>query len=139
MKKSRRFRKRHNKGLPRMKENVQVSTPEPRPKPKTYEVLQVDSDDELAIVRMTAREIFEENCVGHTPETYTGLDEVQIRDRMRVQAGRRVLLEDKWHPEDVSTVAEACTDYILEFREMKKLDAAQINRVAVPATPPQRK
>ena len=122
------------------KEDIQVSTPESRTKPKTYEVMQIDSDDELGIVRMTAREIFEINCAGQDPETFEGLDPEQIRARMRAQASRQVLLEDKWHPEDVSTIAEACTDYIIEFREMKKLDTRQLNtNIRMPAEPVSRK
>src|SRR5512132_3395523 len=123
MKKSKRTNKKlQSRTSPRIKEDIQVSTPEQRTKPKTYEVMQIDTDDELGIVRMTAREIFEQNCEGQGPDAFDGLNPEQIRARMHAQASRRVLLEDKWHPEDVSTIAEACTDYILEFREMQKLD-----------------
>jgi len=140
MKKSKRTNKKlTSRTPPRMNENIQVSTPEPRTKPKTYEVMQIDSDDELGVVRMTAREIFEQNCAGQNPEAYEEMDPEQIRARMRAQASRRVLLEDIWHPDDVSTIAEACTDYILEFREMKKLDTRQLNSVRMPAEPVPRK
>ncbi len=141
MKKSKRTNQKQFSRTPRhITEDIQVSTPEPRTKPKTYEVMQIDSDDELGIVRMTAREIFEQNCVGQNPDTFEGLDLDQIRARMRAQASRQVLLEDKWHPEDVSTIAEACTDYIMEFRELKKLDGQQLNtNVRVPAEPIPRK
>jgi hypothetical protein len=123
----------------RMKENIQTSTPESRTKPRTYEVLQIDTDDELGVVRMTAREIFEQNCAGQDPEAFDGLNPEQIRARMHALASRQVLLEDKWHPEDVRTIADACTDYILEFREMKKLDSQQLNSVRMPAEPIPRK
>lgn len=140
MKKSKRTNKKLTSRTPsRKKEDIQASTPESRMKPKTYEVMQIDGDDELGVVRMTAREIFEQNCAGETPESYDGMDEWQIRSRMHAQASRRVLLEDVWHPDDVGTIAEACTDYVLEFREMKKLDTRQINSVRVPATPVPRK
>lgn len=137
--------KRTNKKLlgrvsARVKKDIQVSTPEQRMKPKTYEVMQIDTDDELGIVRMTAREIFELNCAGQAPEAFDGMDPDQIKAQMRAQAGRLVLLEDKWHPEDVGTIAEACTDYIIEFREMKKLDGQQLNtRMRMPAEPVLRK
>jgi hypothetical protein len=135
--------KRTNKTLlsrttPPMKENIQTSTSEPRMKPKTYQVMQIDSDDEFGVVRMTAREIFEQNCAGQELDSFDGMSPEQIRARMRAQASRKVLLEDVWHPEDVGTVAEACTDYILEFREMKKLDAQQMNNVRAPAEAVQR-
>ena len=134
MKKSKRANKKlTSRTLPPMKEDIQVSTPEPRTKPKTYEVMQIDSDDELGVVRMTAREIFEQNCRGEDPAAYEGMDEGQIRARMRAQASRKVLLEDAWHPDDVGTIAEACTDYIIEFRRMKKMDTSQLNRTRVPA------
>jgi hypothetical protein len=140
MKKSKRTNKKlQSRPSPRIKEDIQVSTPEARMRPKTYEVMQIDSDDELGIVRMTAREIFELNCAGQDPEAFEGLDLNQIRARMRAQASRQVLLEDKWHPEDVSTIAEACTDYVIEFREMKKLDTQQLNSVRMPAEPIPRK
>ncbi len=140
MKKSKRTNKKLTGRPPRRTQvNIQMSTPESRTKPKTYEVMQIDGDDELGIVRMTAREIFEQNCVGENPDAYEGLDEGQIRARMRAQASRRVLLEDTWHPEDVGTVAEACTDYVLEFRELKKLDTQQMNSVRMPAEPVSRK
>lgn len=140
MKKSKRTNKKlTSRTPPRRKEDIQASTPEQRTKPKTYEVMQIDGDDEPGVVRMTAREIFEQNCAGETPESYDGLDEGQIHSRMRAQASRRVLLEDIWHPDDVSTIAEACTDYIMESREMKKLDTRQMNSVRVPATPVPRK
>lgn len=140
MKKSKRTNKKlQSRTSPRIKEDIQVSTPEQRTKPKTYEVMQIDTDDELGIVRMTAREIFEQNCAGQDPDAFDGLNPEQIRARMHAQASRRVLLEDKWHPEDVSTIAEACTDYILEFREMKKLDTQQLNSVRMPAEPIPRK
>ncbi len=141
MKKSKRTNKKLTSRPPsRMKEDIQTSTPESRRKPKTYEIMQIDTDDELGIVRMTAREIFEENCSGQTPEAFEGMDERQIRARMRAQASRQVLLEDKWHPEDVGTIAEACTDYILEFREMERLDGQQLNTtVRMPAEPIPRK
>lgn len=137
MKKSKRTNKTLTSRPPsRIKEEIQTSTPESRMKPKTYEVMQIDSDDELGIVRMTAREIFEENCSGQSPESFDGMDEKQIRARMHAQASRQVLLEDKWHPEDVRTIAEACTDYVLEFREMKKLDTQQLNtNTRMPAEP----
>lgn len=136
--------KRTNKKLtgrtpPRMKENIQTSTPEPRTKPKTYEVMQIDTDDELGIVRMTAREIFEQNCAGQSPDAFDGMEERELRARMRAQASRRVLLDDRWHPVDVGTIAEACTDYILEFREMQTLDIQQLNSVRMPAEPVSRK
>ena len=140
MKKSKRTNKKLTSRPPsRTKQNIQRSTPGPRTKPKTYEIMQIDSDDELGLVRMTAREIFEQNCAGENPDAYDGLDEGQVRARMRAQASRRVLLEDTWHPEDVGTVAEACTDYILEFRELKKLDTQQMNSVRMPAEAVSRK
>lgn len=141
MKKSKRTNKLLTSRIPsRVKKSIQTSTPESRTKPKTYEVMQIDSDDELGIVRMTAREIFEQNCAGEDPDAFNALSPEQILARMRAQASRRVLLEDKWHPEDVSTIAEACTDYVLEFREMKKLDGQQLNtRARMPAEPIPRK
>ncbi len=140
MKKSKRTKKNFTGRTPsRMKENFQTSTPEPRTKPKTYEVIQIDSDDELGIVRMTAREIFEQNCAGQSPDAFDGMDQGQVFARMRAQASRRVLLEDRWHPEDVGTIAEACTDYILEFREMQQLDSQHIGSVRMPAEPVSRK
>ncbi len=120
------------------KPTVQESTTDPRTRPTTYEIMQIDSDDELGMVRMTPREIFELNCPGETPEQYEGMPEKEIRARMRARASQLTVFEDKWHPEDVGKVADACTDYILEFREMKRLDAALLNKVKVPATPVQR-
>jgi hypothetical protein len=114
---------------------VQQSTPESRTKPKTYEVMQVDSDMEAGMVRMTAREIFEENCPGERPDTYEGMEETLIHTRMHQQATRLTVLEDKWHPADVTTVADACTDYVLEFRQLKRLDTVQLNKIKVPTTP----
>jgi hypothetical protein len=140
MNKSKRtIRKQQSRTSHRIAEDIQVSTPESRTKPKTYEVMQIDSDDELGIVRMTAREIFEQNCDGQAPDAFDGMDLDQVRARMREQASRQVLLEDKWHPEDVGTIAEACTDYVIEFRELKKLDTQQMNSVRVPAEAVSRK
>jgi hypothetical protein len=141
MKKSKRTNnKQQSLTSPRIKEGIQVSTPEPRTKPKTYEVKHIDGDDELGVIRMTAREIFEQNCAGQHPDAFEGLGIDQIKARMRAQASRKVLLEDTWHPKDVSTIAEACTDYIIEFRELKKLDGQQLNNaVRMSAEPVSRK
>ncbi len=118
---------------------VGESTTDPRTEPKTYEIMQIDADDELGMVRLTPREIFEQNCPGETPDRYDGMPEKELRARMHARASQATIFEDKWHPEDVGKVAEACTDYILEFREMKKLDSALLNRVKMPATPVQRR
>ena len=121
------------------KPTVQLSTTDPRTKPRTYEIMQIDSDDELGMVRMTPREIFEQNCPGETPEKYEAMPEKEIRARMHARASQATVFEDKWHPEDVGKVADACTDYILEFREMKNLDTTLLNNVQMPATPVQRR
>ncbi len=105
-------------------------SPEPKARStaaRTYELTVIDSD-EAELVRMTAREIFEANCPGATPEAYEGMEEEEIRAKMLDLADRLALYEEKWHPHDVEVVADACTDFIVEMRELKRLDGAPVNR-----------
>ncbi len=120
------------------KPSVGQSTTDPRTAPRTYEIMQIDADDELGMVRLTSREIFEQNCPGETPDKYDGMSEKEIRTRMHARASQATVFEDKWHPEDVGTVADACTEYVVEYRRLKKLDTAMLSNVGMPATPIQR-
>lgn len=101
-----------------------------RSSPRTYELTVADSD-EAELVRMTAREIFEANCPGATAESYDGMEEEEVRATMLDLADRLALFEEKWRPEDVEVVADACTDFIIEMREMNQLDSAAGQRPSV--------
>lgn len=121
----------------RKKATAQLSTPEMHTRPKTYELLVIHGDEEgeAGMVRMTSREVFEANCPGESPEFYGDMEEADISDAMRDRAERLASIEEKWHPDDLDTIAAACTDYVIEFRDMKELDTTKVNQVKMPATP----
>ncbi len=104
--------------------------------PRTYDLIPVESNamEAAGVVRMTGREIFENNCPGETPELYDGLDEDEIHAKMFDQADRLAVFADKWHPDDVVKIANACTAFIVESREMKKLDTAHFKKDKQPVT-----
>jgi hypothetical protein len=108
-------------------------------KPTTYELLLVDLDGEPGTISMTGREVFENNCPGESPEQYEGIDEADVLARMLSQADRLAIIEDRWHPDDVPLIAQACTDFIIDIRESRKLDSMPPAGMKIPARPGSRK
>jgi hypothetical protein len=93
--------------------------------PKTYSLVPVGDSGEEGMVEMTSRELFEINCPGIDPAFYDGLDETTIYAKMFDRADRLAVMKGKWHPDDVSKVAMACTDFVLDSLR-RNLDMRQL-------------